>query len=362
MSCRPRVSGAATLCVLAAAASVWLLAVPPAVAATFRPTSAQAASRPWPITVTIRTVPQLAHVRFFFDGTMLLTGSRGRASITEQHNFSRHTLKVIDRTISRLDRRYRFVRWAGQRDPNQAFRPAVSGLPMRADYTITAGFAVQCQVTPRFINQHGTSIDARLISRVTIRSDAGQELSLAPDRASWLGCLQPSYRDSAIVGRPLAYSVQSIVFAGTNIVYGGIQRFQPGRTPQPILVGYFHDLTITAHDALFGGPVGTEAAVTTPSGVVRQISLGPAHSATMTDLPLGDYQVNIRARHAIISSDRFRLSRDKRVDLAAVTLLDIAAVGGTVVIVALGLPLLSRTRRRRLRGLFRRRSKGVTSV
>src|SRR6266704_2763763 len=95
-------------------------------------------------------------------------------------------------------RRYRFVRWAGQRDPNQAFRPAVTGLPMRADYTITAGFAVQCPVTPRFTDQHGSSIDARLISQVTIRSDAGQQASLAPGRTSWLSCLQPSYRDSAI--------------------------------------------------------------------------------------------------------------------------------------------------------------------
>lgn len=362
MSCRIRASVAATLCAVAAASSVWLLAVPPAVAATFRPASAEAASRPWPITVTIRTVPQLGHVRFSFDGTMLITGSRGRASITEQHNFSLHILKVIDRTINTRDRRYRFVRWAGQRDPNQAFRPAVSGLPMRADYTITAGFAVQCQVTPRFTNQHGTSIDARLISQVTIRSDTGQQLNLAPGRTSWLGCLQPSYRDSAIVTRALAYSVQSIIFAGTNIVYGGVQRFQPGIMPQPILVGYFHDLTITAHDSLFGGPTGTEAVVTTPSGAVRQISLGPSHAATMSNLPQGDYEVNIRAGDAIISSERFRLSRDKRVDLTAVSPLDLAAVGGTVVIAGLGLPLLSRTRRQRLRGLFRRRSEGVPSV
>src|SRR5258707_240084 len=127
--------------------------------------------------------------------------------------------------------------------------------PMRADYSIPAGFAVQCPVTPRVTNQHGTSIDARLISQVTIRSDAGQQLSLAPGRTSWLGCLQPSYRASAIVSRPLAYSVQSIVFAGTDIVDGGVQRFQPGRTPRPVLVGYFDDLTITAHDALFGGPM-----------------------------------------------------------------------------------------------------------
>ncbi len=330
------------LCALAAASSAWLLAVQPAGAATLQTASAQAPSRPWPITLTISTVPPLAHVRFSFDGTTLVTNSRGRASLTEQHNFSAHTLTLIDRTITTRDRRYRFVRWAGQRDPNQAFRPAVTGLPMRADYTITAGFAVQCPVTPRFTDQHGSSIDARLISQVTIRSDAGQQASLAPGRTSWLSCLQPSY--------------------STDIVYGGVQRFQPGQTPRPTLVGYFHDLTITAHDALFGGPMGTEAVVTTPTGTVRQISLGPTHTVTMNNLPQGDYQVNIRAGAAIISSDSFRLSRDKRVDLAAVSPLDLAVVGGSVVMAGLGLPLLSRARRRRLRGLFRRHSEGVPSL
>ena len=47
------------------------------------------------------------------------------AAVTEQHNFSAHTLTAADTQLSASGRRYTFVRWAGQRDPDQAFaRPS----------------------------------------------------------------------------------------------------------------------------------------------------------------------------------------------------------------------------------------------
>jgi NADPH:quinone reductase-like Zn-dependent oxidoreductase len=65
------------------------------------------------------------------------------------------------------------------------------------------------------------------------------------------------------------------MFAKANIVYAGVERFSPREQATPTFVGYFHDLTITAHDALFargrlqhgetvlihggGGGVGTAA-------------------------------------------------------------------------------------------------------
>jgi len=104
--------------------------------------------QPWPITITIRTVPSLAGIRFVFDGSPIVTGPGGSTSVTEQHNFSAHTLTLADTKLSASGRKYTFVRWAGQRDPDQAFRPTVQGLPMRADYTVTASFAVMCPVSP----------------------------------------------------------------------------------------------------------------------------------------------------------------------------------------------------------------------
>ena len=84
--------------------------------------------------------------------------------VTEQHNFSAHTLTLADTKLSASGRRYTFVRWAGQRDPDQAFRPTVQGLPMRADYTVTASFAVMCPVSPRLAQQDGVALAANRVS------------------------------------------------------------------------------------------------------------------------------------------------------------------------------------------------------
>ena len=135
---------------------------PGAMAATVHPARPAAY---WPVTITIRTVPALPGVQFSVDGTPLTTNGAGEANYTQQHNFSSHTLRLVNTTIATPLRRYQFSRSAGQRDPNQAFRPVVGGLPMRADYTVTAGFAVRCPVKPRFTSQQGTPLDRRGASR-----------------------------------------------------------------------------------------------------------------------------------------------------------------------------------------------------
>ena len=151
-------TGAAVTCLVTGLA---LAAAGPAAADQARPRDpARASLQPWPITLTIRTVPALAGIRFAFDGVQLVTNRQGVASFTERHNFSEHTLALKQTEVGVSGRRYTFLRWAGQRDPDQAFRPTVHGLPMRADYSVTASFAVACAVTPRLVEQNGTPLPA----------------------------------------------------------------------------------------------------------------------------------------------------------------------------------------------------------
>jgi hypothetical protein len=323
---------------------------------------AYAYSPSWPVTITVRTVPPLAGVRFTFDGKVMTTGGRGEASRTEPHNFSRHTLRLVDTRLSSGDRRYRFARWAGQRDPNQAFLPTVRGLPMRANYTVTAAFAVQCPVRPRLTYQGGGQINPARISLVTVRSDTGLAAKLNPAGSTWLTCQMPIYRGSTIISQALTYSVQSVVTSGTNVVHAGIERFQPANNASPAIVGYFYDLTVTAHDALFGNVTGSEAIVTLPNGWVRRVPLGTGHTATLRNLPQGYYRVKVKAGGSIVSAQRIRLSRDEAVNLTAVSAADLAAIGGTLTAAAVGLPLLSRSRRRRVIGLLRRPRKEAVSA
>ena len=332
----------------------------PALAAPGTPAQAgQASLQPWPVTITIRTVPPLPGIRFTFDGSAVTTGVHGKASVTERHDFSHHTLRLVHTRIGWRGRRYRFVRWAGQRDPNQAFVPTVRGLPMRASYTVTAAFAADCPVTPSFSYQWGGPLDPARISAVTLRASTGQEQSLSARGVTWLECQIPVYRDGTLSSRPVLYSVQSITVAGTNVTSAGAQRFEPDHDPRPSLVGYFHDLTISAHDALFGNAAGSEAVVTMPDHSVRTLALGAGHRLILRNLPQGDYQVMVKAGGAQIPTQNVRLSHNQVVDLTAVSPADMAALVGALAAVLAGLPMLSRQRRGRVLGFFRRLHVGL---
>jgi hypothetical protein len=317
------------------------------------PAFAGGSVQPWPITITIRTVPSLPGVRFVFDGTPIVTGPQGSTSVTEQHNFSAHSLTLADTKLSASGRQYTFVRWAGQRDPDQAFRPTVQGLPMRANYTVTASFAIMCQVSPRLAQQNGVALPVNRVSQISVRNNLGQPATLRPSGTTWLPCSWPVYRDSLLSSTDLEYSVQSMLVSGSNAVHVGVERFKPSRMPNPELTGYFYALTITAHDAIFGGAVGGYALLTMPDRTVRRVWLGPRHIATVGNLPQGNYQVQIKARGASISPQTFRLSKDQTANLAAVTRGDIAVVGGALLAGLIGIPLLSRTRRRSIFAFLR---------
>ena len=350
-------TGATVTCLVTGLA---LTAAGPAAADQARPLDpARASLQPWPITLTIRTVPALAGIRFAFDGVQLVTNRQGVASFTERHNFSEHTLALKQTEVGVSGRRYTFLRWAGQRDPDQAFRPTVHGLPMRADYSVTASFAVACAVTPRLVEQNGTSLPAGQVSRITLLSSLGQTVTLSPSGTTWLPCASPAYRDSRLSSHSVQYSVQSVVVGGTNVVHAGVERFSPGQTPEPRLTGFFYALTITAHDAMLGGALGSYALLTMPDRTVRRVELGPRHIATVGDLPLGDYQVQVKAGGATVSAMTVHLSRDQTANLPAVSRIDIVIVGAALAVGIAGAPLLSRTRRGRVRARMRRIGQAV---
>ncbi len=74
----------------------------------------------------------------------------------------------------------------------------------------------------------------------------------------------------------------------------------------------------------------------------------------VSNLPQGTYQVEVKARGASIAAETVRLSRNLTANLAAVSRADIAVVGGALVAGVAGIPLLSRTRRRRILAFIRR--------
>ena len=232
---------------------------------------------------------------------------------------------------------------------------------MRRNYTLEAGFRALCPVTPRFVTQTGTVVSSRRVSLVTLRSSTGQRTTLNPDGTTWLTCVRPVDSDSVLLGRAVTYAVQSIMISGANVAKTGLQRLQPGR-PEPELVTYFYNLTVTAHDAIFGNATGSVALVTLPDHSVRHVPLGSLHTVTLDNLPQGSYRVTLAGGHAIVSAEGVSLSRTTTVNLTVVSMADLALMGGAIALAFLCLPLLSRERRHWLRNAFRHYRKEVSSA
>jgi hypothetical protein len=178
MNSRTRQAGGLSVALLLLALLQVTLGLP--AMATSAPKRPHPHRKPWPITLTVQTVPALPGLRFRLDDTLMTADAHGRVRFTEEHNFSPHTLRLLDTALEQSDRRLRFIRWAGQRDPNQAFSSTVTGLPMRMSYTVTAAFAVQIPVVTRLVNGAGTPVEP---SRVSSVSSSALPASKSPESA-----------------------------------------------------------------------------------------------------------------------------------------------------------------------------------
>jgi hypothetical protein len=298
--------------------------------------------------MTVKTVPALAGVRFAVDGHQLVTGADGMTSYTAEHDFAGHQLTVVSGAVTTRDKRFQFTRWAGQRDPNQAFSRTVSGLPMRANYVVTAAFTVQHQVTPRVIRQDGTPVDPAEVNSITARSENGSMVTLPLASPTWLDAVRPSFHHSMLSAESVTYSLQTVMVRGTNVVDAGRQTFTPAATATPTFTTQFHDLVITGHDAIFKSKMGTSATVTFPDGGKLNVPLNAEHTATLTNLPRGNYRVTLEAGRAIVGVQQFGLSKDKTADLVVISALDLAILLGLLLIIAVSLLVIGRQYWRRL--------------
>lgn len=314
---------------------------------------------PWPITLSINTVPALSGIRFSFDGHVLTTGADGRASYTAEHDFAQHTLILLDPNRSTGSERFAFSRWGGQRDPKEAFAQRVTALPLRSNSTITAAFTTQRQVLPQYIEQNAAPLALSRIGEVSLKADSGAILTIKAGVPVWLNSERPVYQHGIFSVQPAAYSLMGVMVGGTNVVDSGRQSFQPLHSADPTFVTQFHNLVITGHDALFHGAVGSTAVVTFPDGSKHTYRLDAGHSYTLTDLPRGKYVVIVSAGHGIAKSNQFVLSKDRTSDVAVITGRDISVLALLAIVLALGLIAIGRRigrdwAVRKLRRAFRR--------
>jgi len=299
--------------------------------------------KPWPITLTIKTVPSLANVEFAFDGRWVTTDQYGVATVTEEHNLALHNLRIGDLGQEDTGLKFRVTRWVGQRNPNEQLLPTVTGLPMRADATIYAAISVQYPATPRVVTQRSAPVLDSDIDSITVRDSTGVVTVLKPGQQAWLDGILPSFQRNVLYAQPVGYSVQSVIVHGSNVVDAGRQHFDVTKSSTPTLTALFFDLTVEGRDSLFGRPLGSRATIRYPDGTKLVVDLGRQHRAIVANLPRGKYQVSISATGSIVSAAKVTLSRTMAFQARAVTVLDLLTVLVSAVLVAVLLLVLGRT-------------------
>jgi hypothetical protein len=318
--------------------------------------AAAAADTTGEVTLTVRTEPSVAGIRFQVDGVIAPTDASGAVRFTQPRNSANHVVTLLDTATARADHRYEFVRWVGQRDPEQAFLPQLTGLSMRSDDDLVAAFSEQRRVALTVTDQDGEPIAPEQVTAAVARSDTGGLFPIAPQGHTWLDSRRVVYRGGVLSREAVSYSWQNVTVGGTNVVDAGRQTFQPAARPDVTVAGQFYDLTVRGYDALLRTGAGTAAVVTTPDGSIRTHNLDTAHQVTLRDLPRGVYSVALEAGGSVVAAREVRLSRDLVVDVAAISTTDMAIVGGAGLTVAVGLLLAGRrSLRRRLTGAVHRR-------
>jgi hypothetical protein len=180
-----------------------------------------------------------------------------------------------------------------------------------------------------------------------VRGTDGSRLSLPNGRVSWLPAVQGvRAADGHWRRRKISYAVQELRAHGSDVVHRGEQRFVPARQRSVTVRSLFFAARFSAHDALLGSPAGTALVLRFPDGHIERHAFGPRGQRRLTGLPRGRYEVRVDGP-GVSFSRPLTLSRTQDVDLRVISWVDIALVGGALVLAALAILLMGRRRARR---------------
>ena len=309
------------------------------------PASAGAAT-PSPRVIRVRTEPPVAGIALTFKGRRYVTGSDGRALIPRPRGTAAFAvLPLIAVGARTVDARtvVRFARW------------------FRVGPDAVAALDVFRRVGWRFFDTSGAVVPPHKISRLVLRSTTGEVhvWSTGLGRSHLLFSRRVTLIGGRLVPKNVSYSVQRVTVLGTDVVSSGQQTFLPERQRVVPFTLAFFTLTVRGEDALFGSAVGTRARLELPDGSRRELQL--VHGQTVIpSLPRGTYRITLEDGLYRMSQPLV-LSRSQVAVVPVVTYLDLIAVGGGLLIAALGLLLIGRphlARRAAARVTARRRSPG----
>jgi hypothetical protein len=307
------------------ALAVALAALFPAPAAMLAPADASIA--------TLRVRPAVEGVPLVLDGRRYVTDARGFVTVeatdrelADDWALLRERLRLPETSVA-PDRRVRFGRWVA-RTPT---------LVLLAPVRVLLG------------DPEKRVLDPSVAPRVVVRGTDGTHASLPAGRTSWLPAVRPVVDpEGRWSRRRVSYAIQEARVHGANVVNRNQQRFTPAAHGRVVVDGLFFAARFAVTDALFGGPRGRAVRLRFPDGHTERFALDPGGRLIVEGLPRGNYEVSVDAA-GLAFAQPISLSRSQDVRLRVISRLDIAVVGGALLLAALLLALAHRALGRRAR-------------
>jgi hypothetical protein len=285
----------------------------------------------------IVTVPAVQGARFTIDGRTHRADSQGVVRVKVSTN-SRHKISAIDPKIADHGRTLTFKRWYhGNHDKDHLTE--LSGLTVKRNLRIKVGYQANYTLEYSFVDKAHYPVDRERVSRVEFRGDNGATVTgNGSGRLSVVG-VRPVVTGGTLIAKKVSYSVQRVDVDGSNVVQVNNQRFIPSRQTTVVIPLQLHTVHFSAHDLLFGQPVGQAVWLKYPDGHQVRVPLDSDGKATVERLAKGSYTVRVDASGLSVPRPLV-LSRNQYVELPHVSRLDISVVVAAVTALMLSLYLV----------------------
>lgn len=289
-----------------------------------------------PRVLELRTVPPLQGVQIRIGDAVLETDANGMARTTiEQAGALTATVLPHPSSTSPIDiARVEFDRWS------DGVLSTTRKLRLSSDVTTTyqIGFNVSHPVILQFVEEaSGRVVAPSRLSSILLVTSAGEVISVSAtsDGLQWLKANRVIRLEQTLLASPISYQLRKITVDGANVVNEGQQRFKVAPNAHWTMKLQMHDLEVEVSDALLGTPLGRGLRVDYPGGDSRHVSLDPAGKMRLESLSRGSYTVTVQDVQGIRSPMPVALSRNREVNIAVISYLDLAIMGGGMTFLAM---------------------------
>jgi hypothetical protein len=288
-----------------------------------------------PAIVEINTTPSLPNVKFSLDNRIFSSDAYGVARIEVSAARVYH-LKILPLENMGPNIQMEFSRWG-----DDIFQPTRE-VKVPLDKPLQAGFEVSYPVSQTFVDLSNQSVNFSRITSVTLKGSNGTTYTFEDDNPHWLPAGRVIRLNNGLQETKILYSIISVVIDGSNVVSQAQQRYYVHPNDVWPIKLLLYSARFTAHDALFGFPVGTGVHVEYPDSDVQTFTFNSKNEHQSDGLARGIYRVTVLGAKGYAPPTPIALSRNQNVELMVFSYLDMGVLAVIGLFLSLGLLLFGR--------------------